>query len=82
MAQTVDPAVASEADFQAATVSGIRLRLEASAAGPLRYAILEPFALDVGVLVAPSPGTPLRLIEFKAFAGHRAGGIGFGDRNG
>ncbi len=79
---TPEATIPSEDDFQSAVVSALRLRLEAHVQSGVQYAILEPFGLDAAILVKSPLDTALRLIEFKAYAGQRPGGIGFGNQEG
>lgn len=79
---TSEPTIASESDFQSAVLSALRGRLECSAKDGGRCTVLEPFGLDVAILVKSPSGTTLRLVEFKAYAGQRLDSVGFGDRKG
>jgi hypothetical protein len=77
-----DPQIASEKEFQEAVVAQIHSRLDRRAKDDLRYAVIEPFGLDMGVFIFLGGTLVLRLVEFKAFTGQRMGGVGFGNRRG
>ena len=79
---TPEPGISSEAGFQAAVLSALRLRLESRDSPIVKYSMLEKFGLDVAILVQSQVNTTLRFIEFKAYAGQRSGGVGFGDQRG
>lgn len=79
---TAEPQLKSEETFQAASLAALRERLDGELATAFHYAIIEPFGLDAAVIVRSGTKTGLRLIEFKAFAGQRPSGVGFGNRRG
>lgn len=47
-----------------------------------RYILIESFGLDVAAFFRQGEHSYSRFLELKAFAGSRAGGIGFGHRKG
>ena len=77
-----DPRTDPEAAFEEAAIAGIRSRLDRRAGAGLRYDIIQRFGLDTIVLILSGERLELRLLEFKAYAGQRMGGVGFGNQRG
>jgi len=74
-----DPELSNERDFQRAAI--FELQAQKWINGEMPH-VIEPFGLDAAVFITTEEVVGLKLLEFKAFAGHRPGGVGFGDRRG
>lgn len=79
---TPEPTISSESEFQSSVLSALRSRLETQGRADLQYAVLERFGLDTAILVSCRLSTVIRFVEFKAYAGQRPGGVGFGSPKG
>lgn len=79
---TPEPKMSSEGDFQSAVLSALKHRWERRSQGNVSCVVLQPFGLDVAILVTSLLGTAFRFIEFKVYTAQRPGGVGFGDQRG
>ena len=80
MVTAPDPLLTNEADFQREVLSHISAWLTATYGNNQAY--IESFGLDTVVFIVKNNSTIVRFLEFKAFAGQRPLGVGFGNGRG